>query len=225
MYIYFLPVLYCNSYVVPTCLIVILPKPRRKTLCYTPTMKKLALKIRGERTDQYADMAEKVGAPELLASPLGAAIKQIAPVTLAGQGYMGVTIDEESIVPPCPALVDILPRLGATSEAYEFFEHIGDVAGPFLRPLETVFTPFIPLVIAEVRRYKCKTNVCCTRVLLNIAIFAGAYSNQFTERLRVLDPLAGGGTTLFLALAPVYDAFRIQHQRPNVKTADAFLTP
>src|SRR5713101_6213342 len=164
-------------------------------------MKKLALKIRPQRTTQYADMTEKLAAPELLASPLGAAIKQIAPVTLAGQGYMVVTIDEESIVPPCPALVDILPRLGATSEAYEFFEHIGDVAGPFLRPLETVFT----------------------RVLLNIAIFAGAYSNQFTERLRVLDPLAGGGTTLFLALAAGYDAFGIEQQRQDVETTAVFV--
>ena len=186
-------------------------------------MKKLALKIRPQRSTQYADMTEKLAAPELLASPLGAAIKQIAPVTLAGQGYMVVTIDEESIVPPCPALVDILPRLGATSEAYEFFEHIGDVAGPFLRPLETVFTPFIPLEMAEVRRYKGKTNEVFTRVLLNIAIFAGAYSNQFTERLRVLDPLAGGGTTLFLALAAGYDAFGIEQQRQDVETTAVFV--
>src|SRR5260221_2948125 len=131
--------------VIPTYLIVILPRPRRKTLCYTPTMITLALKIRPQRTTQYADMTEKLAAPELLASPLGAAIKQIDPVTLAGQGYMVVTIDEERIVPPCPALVDILPRLGATSEAYEFFEHIGDVARTPLCPPTIAVIPSIPL--------------------------------------------------------------------------------
>ncbi len=183
----------------------------------------LALKIRPQRTTQYADMTEKLAAPELLASPLGAAIKQIDPVTLAGQGYMLVTIDEESIVPPCPALVEVLPRLGATSEVYEFFERIGNVEGPFLRPLETVFTPFVPLEMAEVRRYKGKTNEVFTRVLLNIAIFAGAYNNQYLGRLRVLDPLAGGGTTLFLALAAGYDAFGIEQQRQDVETTAVFV--
>ena len=186
-------------------------------------MKKFALKISPQRTTQYTDMTEKLAAPELLASPLGTAIKQIDPVTLTGQGYLLVTVDEESIVPPCPALVDILPRLGATSEAYEFFERIGDVEGPFLRPLETAFTPFVPLEMAEVRRYKGKTNEVFTHVLLNIAIFAGAYSNQFTGRLRVLDPLAGGGTTLFLALAAGYDAFGIEQQRQDVETTAVFV--
>ena len=186
-------------------------------------MKKLALKIIPQRSTQYANMAEKLAAPELLASPLGAAIKQINPVTLAGQDYLLVTLDDESIIPPRPPLVDILPRLGATSGVYEFFEHIGEVEGPFLRPLETSFTPFVPLEMAEIRRYKGKTNEVFTRVLLNVAIFAGAYSNQCTGRLRVLDPLAGGGTTLFLALAAGYDAFGIEQKRQDIDTTAAFI--
>jgi tRNA G10 N-methylase Trm11 len=60
-------------------------------------------------------------------------------------------------------------------------------------------------------------------VLLNIAIFAGAYSNHCTWRLRVLDPLAGGGTTLFLALAAGYDAFGIEHQKQDVETTLVFI--
>src|SRR5258708_27053455 len=186
-------------------------------------MKKLALKIRPQRTTQYADMTEKLAAPELLASPLGTAIKQIDPVTLTGQSYLLVTVDEECIRSIHPSLEATCPRLGATREAYEFFERIGDVEGPFLRPLETAFTPFVPLEMAEVRRYKGKTNEIFTRVLLNIAIFAGAYSNQFTGRLRVLDPLAGGGTTLFLALAAGYDAFGIEQQRQDVETTAVFV--
>jgi hypothetical protein len=186
-------------------------------------MKKLALKITPQRSNQYANMAGKLAAPELLASPLGTAIKQIEAVTLAGQGYLVVTIDDESMLPPYPALEDILPRLGATAEGYEFFKQIGGVEGPFLRPLETSFTPFVPVEMAEIRRYKGKTNEVFTRVLLNFAIFAGAYSNQCTGRLRVLDPLAGGGTTLFLALAAGYDAFGIEHQRQDVETTVVFI--
>jgi SAM-dependent methyltransferase len=184
-------------------------------------MKKLALKITPQRSAQYANMTGKLAGPELLASPLGTAIQQIEPVTFAGQGYLLVTIDDEGEI--CKALEEILPRLGATSEAYEFFEHIGEVEGPFLRPLETSFAPFLPLEMAEIRRYKGKTNEVFTRVLLNIAVFAGAYSNQCTGRLRVLDPLAGGGTTLFLALAAGYDAFGIEQQKQDIETTVVFI--
>ncbi len=186
-------------------------------------MKELALKIAPQRSTQYANMAEKLAAPELLASPLGSAIKQIEVVTFAGQGYLLVTLDDESLLPPCPALEDILPWLGATGEAFEFFKRIGQVEGPFLRPLEVTFTPFVPLEMAEIRRYKGKTNEVFTRVLLNMAVFAGAYSNQCTGRLRVLDPIAGGGTTLFLALAAGYDAFGIEHQKQDVETTVVFI--
>ena len=186
-------------------------------------MRKLALKITPQRSTQYANMTEKLAEPELLASPLGAAITHIEPVTFAGQAYLFVSLDNESVSSQCLELEQVLPRLGATSEAYEFFERIGDVEGPFLRPLETTFVPFLPLEMAEIRRYKGKTNEVFTRVLLNIAIFAGAFTNQFTGRLRILDPLAGGGTTLFLALSDGYDAFGIEHQKQDVDTTVVFL--
>lgn len=199
---------------------------------------KLALKITPQRSTQYANMAQTLAAPELLASPLGKAIKELTPVTLAGQSYLLATIDDNLVdlqqvgQPPQAGLVwnqtmlDTLPRLGATSEAYEYFEQIGEVQGPLLRPIEPPYiciTPFVPLEMAEVRRYKGKTNEIFTRVLLNIAIFAGAYSGQFTERLRILDPLAGGGTTLFLALASGYDAFGIELERQDIETTAVFI--
>ena len=186
-------------------------------------MRKLALKITPQRSTQYANMTEKLAEPELLASPLGAAITHIEPVTFAGQAYLFVSLDNESVSSQCLELEEILPRLGATSEAYEFFERIGDVDGPFLRPLETMFDPFLPLEMAEIRRYKGKTNEVFTRVLLNIAVFAGAFTNQYSGRLRILDPLAGGGTTLFLALSDGYDAFGIEQQKQDVDTTVVFL--
>ena len=186
-------------------------------------MRKLALKITPQRSTQYANMTEKLAEPELLASPLGAAITHIEPVTFAGQAYLFVSLDNESVSSQCLELEQVLPRLGATSEAYEFFERIRDIEGPFLRPLETTFAPFLPLEMAEIRRYKGKTNEVFTRVLLNIAVFAGAFTNQYTGRLRILDPLAGGGTTLFLALSDGYDAFGIEHQKQDVDTTVVFL--
>src|ERR1700730_1239924 len=180
---------------------------------------KLALKITPQRSTQYASMTEKLAAPELLASPLASAIQHVEPVTLAGQNYLLVTLDDVGH----PLLGAVLARLGATSEAYSYFESIGEMQGPFLRPLDCALTPFVPLEMAEARRYKGKTNEIFTRVLLNVAIFAGAFREQVTERLRILDPLAGGCTTLFLALAAGYDAFGIEHERKDVETTALFV--
>src|SRR2546423_350466 len=176
---------------------------------------KLALKNTPQRSTQYAHMAAALAIPELLASPLGVAIDDVASITLAGQGYLLATVNDERCA--VPTLQQLLPRLGATSEAYTYFEQIGTVQGPLLRPLEPLFTPFVPLEMAETRRYKGKTNELFTRVLLNVALFAGRWSDHSNDRLRILDPLAGGATTLFLALADSHDAFGIDIERQDVE--------
>ncbi len=180
---------------------------------------KIALKLTPQRSTQYANMVEALAAPELLASPLRQTINEIGPITLAGQPYLLVDMPDER----SEMMMPVLSRLGATSEAFAYFEQIGDVQGPLLRPQEPQFQPFVPLEMAEARRYKGKTNEIFTRVLLNIAIFAGAYADQFTGRLRILDPLAGGGTTLFLALAAGYDALGIELSKQDVETTAVFV--
>ncbi|QBD79372.1 hypothetical protein EPA93_26645 [Ktedonosporobacter rubrisoli] len=182
---------------------------------------KLALKIRPQRSTQYAHMTSALASPELQASPAGRLISDITSLTLAGQGYLLVTADA-SLLTSRP-MRDLLARLGASSEAYEYFEQIGDITGPLLRPIEPHFVPFLPLEMAEARRYKGKTNEIFTRVLLNVAIFAGEYSTHYNERLRILDPLAGGGTTLFTALAAGYDAFGVELERQDVETTAQFV--
>src|SRR5579859_5035828 len=180
---------------------------------------KLALKITPQRSTQYATMAAHLALPELLASPAGSAMSDVGPTTLAGQEYLLATLDEKRP----GASFDVLFRLGAISEVYEYFEQIGALQGPFLRPLEPQFSAFLPLEMAEARRYRGKTNEIFTRVLLNVAIFAGAFREQMTERLRILDPLAGGCTTLFLALAAGYDAFGVEHQKQDVESSALFI--
>ncbi|HEX7733898.1 MAG TPA: hypothetical protein VF458_03520 [Ktedonobacteraceae bacterium] len=185
---------------------------------------KVALKITPQRSTQYANMAQALAEPELLASPLGKSIAGMELARLAGQEYMLVELkSEQAQAELLEELAELLPRLGTVSEGYEYFSELAGVAGPLLRPVEPRFTPFVPLEMAEVRRYKGKTNELFTRVLLNLAIFAGAYREHFRERLRVLDPLAGGGTTLFLALAAGYDAFGIELNRHDVETTEVFV--
>jgi len=182
---------------------------------------KLALKITPQRSTQYANMTAALAIPELMACPFAASIHEIIPTKLAGQSYLLVTADDELL--SSLNTLQVLSRLGAISEVYEYFERIGTVQGPLLHPVEPQFTPFVPLEMAEARRYKGKTNEIFTRVLLNVALFAGNYAGQFTGRLRILDPLAGGGTTLFLALASGYDAFGIELERQDIETTAVFV--
>ena len=135
---------------------------------------KLALKITPQRTTQYAHLADSLATPELLASPLHTVIHEVQPITLAGQSYLLATVDDTCLSDA--TTVKILYNLGTISEVYEYFEHVGDVSGPLLRPVEPQFTSFVPPEMAEVRRYKGKTNEIFTRVLLNLALFAGNYA-------------------------------------------------
>lgn len=183
---------------------------------------KLALKVTPQRSTQYATMALALAIPEVLASPIGAASQTITPLTLGNQHYLLLTFDD-GLTPALGTILPVCGRLGTISEMYEYFDSLGEIEGPFLRPLDAGVAPFVPLEMAEIRRYKGKTNEVFTRVLLNLAIFAGAYSGQYAERLRVLDPLAGGGTTLFLALAAGYDAFGIEQDRQDVETTAVFI--
>jgi hypothetical protein len=182
---------------------------------------KLALKVTPQRSTQYANMAQSLAIPELLASPLRSAITDVALTMLAGQRYVLVDISEDRL--SSVEQLHVLHRLGAISEIYEYFERIGEVQGPLLRPVEPQFQPFVPWEMVETRRYKGKTNELFTQVLLNIAIFAGAYSGQYAQPLRILDPLAGGGTTLFLGLAMGYDVFGIELARQDVETTAVFI--
>ncbi|GER87142.1 DNA methylase [Dictyobacter vulcani] len=184
---------------------------------------KIALKITPQRNTQYADMTALLAPPELLTSPAGGLIQDIQAITLAGQKYLLVTFDEAHASQIRSLLSTLIPRLGALSEGYEYFDQLGDIAGPLLRPIEPQFTPFIPWEMSEARRYRGKTNETFTRVLLNAAIFAGRYETTSTDRLRILDPLCGGGTTLFLCLALGHDAFGIELNRQDVDTTAVFV--
>lgn len=159
-------------------------------------------------------MTRRLAAPELLASPAGRSIATVENARLGGADYLVVEIVMGAAL---DSLMPTLSRLGATSEVFELLD------GPLLRPLEPATTPHVPVEMAEVRRYKGKTSEVFSRVLLNLALFGGAFANRLDERLRILDPLAGGGTTLFLALAAGYDAFGIEQDKRAIETTVAFV--
>lgn len=178
----------------------------------------LALAVAPQRTTLYGDLARTLAIPELLASPLGPRVRDHELTQLGGLDFLLLDLDD-----PTDEELAILDHFGTVAGVYDYFPAIGELEGPFLRPIEAHAEAFLPPELIETRRYRGKTNEMFTLVLLNLAIFAGDYSARIGERLRVLDPLSGGGTTLFTALVRGYDAFGIEREKDDFDTTDAYV--
>ena len=171
----------------------------------------LALKIRPQQSTQYGQLTEQLAAAEVRASPAGRALGNSGRSATPAGRTSSPTLDG-----PLAPLVPLLSRLACVSELFELLD------GPLLRPLDPDFRPLVPVEMAEARRYKGKTSDVFSHVLLNLALFAGAFAGRCTDRLRVLDPLCGGGTTCFLALAHGHDALGIDRARSDVESTARF---
>lgn len=177
----------------------------------------LALAIAPQRTTLYGNLARFLALSELLASPLAARVRDYEISQLAGQDYVLLDLDE-----PTDADLALLWRLGTVAGVYDYFPALGETLGPFLRPLESQKPAFVSPEIIEARRYRGKTSELFTATLVNLALFAGAFADDIAGRLRILDPLAGGGTTLFTALVRGYDAYGIEREKDDFDTTDAY---
>lgn len=180
---------------------------------------RLALLIAPQRSTMYGNLAHTLALPELLASPLGPRLRAWERRELGGQDWLLIDLDDD--IPA--AHLDLLWLLGTVAGVYEYYDDLGDVHGPLLRPVASQKRAFVPPQMIESRRYRGKTNELFTTVLLNLAIFAGDYTDQATGHLRILDPLAGGGTTLFVALVRGYDAVGIEREKDDFDTTNAYV--
>jgi hypothetical protein len=175
--------------------------------------------IAPQRTTQYAALADALAAPELRLCPLGDRIAGIAPVRLGGQDYLRFELP----APPDAEDARELGTLAMTSAHFVVYPRLGEHEGPFLRPIETGVVPTFPPGIVEARRYKGKTNELFTHFLCNLARFSSAFARRPWDELRVLDPLAGGGTTLFTALVLGAEAAGVERDAGDVQSTVAFV--
>lgn len=178
----------------------------------------LAAKIAPQRSTLYSNLASQLAIPELLLSPLGPAIAGAEKKDLGGQDYVLLQLDRDLTEKD----LSTLSMLAMTNEFFAYHERIGEMVGPFLRPFALQRQPLLPEDIVFTRRYKGKTNELFTKFLLNAALFSNVF-DQPPRRFSVLDPLCGGGTTLFLALVYGFDAWGIDKAKGDIESTDAFL--
>lgn len=179
----------------------------------------LLLQIAPQRSTQYTALAEALAAHEVALSAAGAAFVDTELVTIGRQRYLRATLGR--------ALTDAdrvtLSGLACTSACFERFERIDDIDGPLLRPVDLPTTDVWPDEFVQARRYRGKTNELFTRFLCNIARHASAFGAEPWQALRVFDPLAGGGTTLFVALTLGASAIGIEKSSEDVSQSAGFV--
>lgn len=116
-----------------------------------------------------------------------------------------------------------LARLSGALAAFSIESAKGEIeenGSETLRPIA------LPQVISCARdmpsilKYKGKTNESFTRLLINIA----AYSSKLDpmDKLSLLDPMAGKGTTLFCALGYGYNSLGLEKSKKDVEECLAF---
>lgn len=180
---------------------------------------KLVAQIAPQRSTQYAALADALAPHELALSPLDAHIANVERLAFGGQSYLRLEYNGA-----CDAVHRReLGMLAMTSAYFEYREQIGNESGPWLRPIETGYQPAFPPDLIMTRRYKGKTNELFTQFLCNIARHSSEFANEPWENLRVFDPLAGGGTTLFAALLLGANVAGVEKVSGDVESTATFI--
>jgi len=99
------------------------------------------------------------------------------------------------------------------------------VEGELLRPVELQPVAVLPEDLTTIQRYAGKTNEAFTHLLVNVALAAGGAFPRLLagERLRLLDPACGRGTTLNRAAVYGLDACGIEVDQRDAEAYTVFL--
>ncbi len=172
--------------------------------------------ITPQRATLYSQWVRQLAPLEWLASPLGETITQWDYTELGGLDGLILHLDREITERD-------IAFMGFFALTKGVFRLHGESSSPWLEPLPLRQKHVLPRTLLETRRYKGKTNELLTELMLNLAWFASPWAEDPNVRLRVLDPLAGGGTTLFAALIRGWDAFGVDNDVQTVDTTVAYL--
>ena len=91
-----------------------------------------------------------------------------------------------------------------------------------LRPLDYKLTDYIPQDMAEILKYKGKTNAAFTGLMLNCALCASKFAKT-SEPLTVMDPMCGKATSLFCAISRGYHAIGVETDGKAIQEVLGFI--
>jgi hypothetical protein len=181
---------------------------------------RIVAQLAPQRSTQYSNLARDLAEAELLASPIGSRLQDVSLRNIAGQDYVQFSLPG----PITGEMARLLASMAMLGGVFETFDSIGDIGGPLLRPVPAVHPAFISPDMAATRRYKGKTNEAFTHFLCNMAKYASDFHGSDWSTLDVVDPLCGGGTTLFTALSLGADVAGLDVDRTDIESTATFIT-
>lgn len=179
-------------------------------------MPRYALLILPATNRVYADAAPALTRAELgvfATTVLSGRLHDVEDVEIGGVPYVAFSTD----TPLLPRDVGYLSQL---SSMYALFELVGE----YLRPLVVRPLAWFDDDLLTIQKYAGKTNEYFTKLLLNVTVLASASAERMLEdKLHVLDPVCGRGTTLNQALMYGYDATGIEINAKDVEAYSGFI--
>lgn len=180
---------------------------------------RIVAQLAPQRSTQYSNLARDLAEAEVLASPLGPVLQDVSLRHIAGQDYLQFALPG----PITSEAIGLLASMAMLGGIFEMFDAIGGVDGPLLRPIQAAHPTFLSPDMAATRRYKGKTNEAFTRFLCNMAKYASEFAHEAWAALDVVDPLCGGGTTLFTALSLGADVAGLDVDRTDIEGTATFI--
>ena len=147
----------------------------------------------------YYKSSQQLSAVEfsITARTMDCAPSEIQGETIAGIYYL--TFSAQS------ALTDRdLKKIARLSFVFALYQRDGDLLRPVLIPQADL----TGINVSSLLKYTGKTNELFTRMMLNVAVSSCTMTEP--DRIRLLDPIAGKGTTLFEGLTLGYDCCGIE---------------
>jgi SAM-dependent methyltransferase len=178
-------------------------------------MTRYALLVSPSANRVYARSAPALTVAELAVlaeTALAGRLGEARPENVAGVEYVTFEGDLDALG---------LAHVANVSTAFALFERTD---GDDFRPVALERLDTFDDDLLSILKYQGKTNELFTKLLLNVTVLAsGSAPRMLTDRLRILDPLCGRGTTLNQALMYGWHASGVDLDSADFETYAAFL--
>ena len=161
---------------------------------------------------RYQNEALKLAAAELgLMLARLEPLARVAPDEGLGMPCLDIAVD-------APLSGDVVRALRRHSLLYGLFEARDGLLAPVTGRMEAAVGQDLPAIL----KYKGKTNEMFLQLLINAALYAGAFWQEGDAPLVLLDPMCGRATGLFVAANYGWDTLGSDVDRADLKEAEQY---
>jgi len=163
----------------------------------------------------YYNLADKLALAELklAGEKMSVQCEKLEIVEIESVRYLSIETDTEISEND----FQIMSRLSFVFAIYRL-ENWNDT--PCLIPVSKYSYEFLDSKISSLLKYPGKTNELFTKMMLNVALMSSDFDHN--QKIQMLDPVAGRGTTLFEALVYGFDAYGIEIEQKSVHELSVF---